>query len=153
MRARGADQHVFPAQAIDDATGRRRIRRSRFPVRHQLHANEQARAPDVADRAMALGQRNEATHEVRADFAGALNEPVALDHVQNRETRRAGDGISAEGIEVACRSSEGLQKLRARHEAGDRLAMPIGLPIVTMSGETPWRWNPHMVLPVRPKPG
>ena len=28
--------------------------------------------------------------------------------------------------------------------------MPIGLPMLTMSGITPWRWKPHIWLPVRP---
>jgi hypothetical protein len=31
--------------------------------------------------------------------------------------------------------------------------LPIGLPIETMSGTTPWRWKPHICPPVRPKPG
>jgi hypothetical protein len=31
--------------------------------------------------------------------------------------------------------------------------LPIGLRMATISGTTPWRANPHMPSPVRPKPG
>ncbi|CPU27656.1 Uncharacterised protein [Mycobacteroides abscessus] len=52
---------------------------------------------------------------------------------------------------TSCANGARTSEVAASAETGMPLA--IGFPMVTRSGTTPWRMNPHQASPVRPNPG
>jgi len=74
------------------------------------------------------------------------------DNVEYGEPDGARHGVAAVGVEVLHAVIEGAAELARRHHGAQRMPVPIGLPIVTMSGTTPWVSKAQKRVPARPNP-
>ena len=128
-----------------------RLARARDPGRARRRSSGLARArrrsPDGAT-ARARSVRS----KLVAHGSGVRNEALVLEHVEDRERRRARDRVAAEGARRTSSRAPNRSTMSARvMTAATGWPLPIGLPSVTMSGTTPQREKPHS-SPVRPWP-
>ena len=88
--------------------------------------------------------------EMGADVGRMRHQTLLGDDGEHRPRHGRGHRISAERVEVprmprrTAASSSGSATI-----AAIGWPLPIGLPIVTRSGATPWRAKPHIASPVR----
>ena len=61
--------------------------------------------------------------QIAAGTLGVLDQPLELDHVENRNSGRGGNRIAAERVEVARPSSKLRQKFWARGHSGNGMAV------------------------------
>ena len=72
----------------------------RFPVAHQVHADEHADAAHVADDLVLLGEVFEPGAEVQAEFGRVLQQSLVLQDVEDGAGDGARDRIAAVSVEV-----------------------------------------------------
>ena len=145
-RAGRTDEHPALAHRVLDGACERWIRLLRAGVAHELDADQQAHAADVADRRMRGHERGDRGPQGGADPGRPLDQPFVLDDVEHRERRRARDRVAAERGEALGASRRNDRRCSRRViTAATGWPFPIGLPIVTMSGR-------HFVRRERPQP-
>ena len=71
-----------------------------LPVAHQLDAEHQPHAPDLADQRLALLELQEPVLEVAADRQGVLLDALAVDDLERRQPLGHRDRVAAERVEV-----------------------------------------------------
>ncbi len=100
-------------------------RRARFrdPAGNKLHAHEEARAAHIGDDGERTGQGPDVRHHPRTHGARIGLKAFAFQDVEDRHSRGAGDGIAAEGVEVARLAAERLHDLRLDHHGGDGMTV------------------------------
>ena len=129
------DEHAALPHAVHDLLRLRDRGLERRAIQHELDADEEAAAAHVADERVPARQTRQLAHQVAADLERIRLQSLAIQHVEHRESRGAGHGIAAEGIEVMRLSGE---RLRARRVMTAATGWPFpAAPSVTMSGVTP----------------
>ena len=123
------------------------------PVQDELDPEKQAQPADVSDKGVPFAEPAQPGFQRGADPGGVLLQLFVLHDVEHREAGGAGHRITAERIEVLHAIREGVRDCWVVvTTAPSGKPLPIGLPMVTISGTTLWVSNPQKCVPTRPKP-
>ena len=114
----------------------------------ELDARHQAPAAHVADRFVAFGQRAKLRAQRLADRRRVCDEVLVLEHVQDRQGRRARDRVAAEGREEGRPRAEPVHDLGPGDDRGDRVAVAHRLSEGDdVGGHAPAREAPQLARP------
>ncbi len=124
----------------------------RVPIRDDLEPEQEAASSHVPDAFEPLLKGEQARPELFAPDHGLLDQPVALDHIEDRQADRRRQRVGHVGrVEEEPSLVRLLFDLLGGHDGGKGRPAPRVFDSVMISGVTPSRWKANM-WPVRPTP-
>ena len=124
----GQDQQPGIRAGGRQPVGQRPVRLARRAVAHELDADHQPRAADVADPVVLGGDALQAGPQLRAARDGVLEQALLADRLEDGQPGRTGDRVAGIGRAMGA-ATPALLELARRHDGRQGQAV----------GDRPWR--------------
>lgn len=109
--AAGSDQHVLTVQRAHQTGGPFRPGGLAVPIRYELDTEIEPAAAHLADPLVDGGELAQLGLELSADARNRFQQALVLDHREHGRTDGGGNGVAAEGVEVAALLPEGRNEI------------------------------------------